>query len=236
LWKHPPVLPASLERLSRDLSDDDLLLDVGGWGKPLNRADWVIDVMPYETRGRLGSDGAGPERFSADTWTVRDICDREPWPFEDGQFDFVVCSHVLEDIRDPLFVCSELQRVAKAGYIEVPSRLEEQSWGVQGDWVGWGHHHWIIERDGDRLDFLFKPHMLHAREEFFFLPEFHQSLTEEQRVERLWWSGGFETNELFLFEHGELDAHLADFVSRHLELSGAQPAGRRAQLKRLLGR
>ena len=78
--------------------------------------------------------------------------------------------------------------------------------------------------------------MLHAREEFFFPPEFHQSLTEEQRVERLWWSGRFETRELFLFEVGELDAHLAGFVSRQLEKTGAQPAGRRAQLRRLLGR
>ena len=230
------MLAASLERLERELGPDDLLLDVGGWAKPLNRADWVIDVMPYETRGLLGSDGSGPERFSADTWIVRDICDREPWPFDDGQFDFVVCSHVLEDIRDPMFVCSELQRVAKAGYVEVPSRLEEQSWGVQGGWVGWAHHHWIVEGDGDRLDFLFKPHMLHAREEFFFPSEFHRALSEEQRIESLWWSGGFETRELLLFEPGQLDAHLSSFVARHLEEVGLQPGGRRAQLKRLLGR
>ena len=138
------------------------------WAKPLNRADWVIDVMPYETRGLLGSDGDGPERFSADTWVQHDICDREPWPFADDQFDFVVCSHVLEDIRDPLWVCCGASRVAKAGYIEVPSRLEEQSRGVQGDWVGWGHHHWLIELEGDRFDFLFKPHIIHSREEFWF--------------------------------------------------------------------
>jgi hypothetical protein len=192
--------------------------------------------MPYETRGLLGSDGEGPERFTADRWIARDICDREPWPFEDDQFDFAVCSHVLEDIRDPLLVCSELQRVAKAGYVEVPSRLEEQSWGVQGDWVGWGHHHWIVEREGDRLDFLFKPHMLHAREEFFFPHEFHQTLTGEQRVERLWWSGGFQTRELLLFEPGQLDAHLAEFVTAHLGEAGRRPGGRRAQLRRLIGR
>src|SRR3712207_5372782 len=118
-----------------------------------------------------------------------DVCSSDLWPFDDAQFDFVVCSHVLEDIRDPLFVCSELQRVAKAGYIEVPSRLEEQSKGVQGDWVGWSHHHWIIELNDDRLDFLFKPHMLHTRDEFSFPPEFHQALNAEERVERLWWTG-----------------------------------------------
>lgn len=229
------MLPASLKRLEREIDHDDLLLDVGGWAKPLNRADWVIDVMPHETRGLLGSNGACPERFTADTWVVRDICDREPWPFEDGQFDFVVCSHVLEDIRDPLFACSELQRVAKSGYIEVPSRVEEQSWGVQGDWVGWAHHHWIIELNQGRLDFLFKPHMLHAREEFFLPHEFHKTLTEEHRVERLWWSGGIATREVLLFEPGQLDAHLADFVNLRLEESGVRPGGRRAKLKRLLG-
>ena len=230
------MLPASLERLEREIDPNALLLDVGGWGKPLTRADWVIDVMPYETRGLLGRDGSGPERFSADTWIVRDVCDREPWPFEEGQFDFAVCSHVLEDIRDPLFVCSELARVAKAGYVEVPSRLEEQSRGVQGDWVGWGHHHWIIERNENCLEFLFKPHILHARSEFSFPPEFHQGLSEEQRVEMLWWDGSLEAREVLLFEPGELDAHLSSFVERELTERGWETGGRRAKLKRVLGR
>jgi len=230
------VLSASLEQLERDIGDDILLLDVGGWAKPLNRADWVIDVMPFETRGMLGHDGEGPERFSAETWVVRDICDREPWPFDDAQFDFVVCSHVLEDIRDPLFVCSELQRVAKAGYIEVPSRLEEQSRGVQGDWVGWAHHHWIIELDGDRLDFLFKPHMLHSRSEFSFTPDFHASLGEGERVEKLWWTDSIEARELLLFEPGQLDAHLSEFVKQTIDERGWHGGGRRSQLKRMLGR
>ena len=230
------MLPASLERLEREIDPDSLLLDVGGWAKPLTRADWVIDVMPYETRGLLGRDGTGPERFSADTWIVRDICDREPWPFADGQFDFAVCSHVLEDIRDPLYVCSELARVAKAGYVEVPSRLEEQSRGVQGDWVGWGHHHWIIERNENCLEFLFKPHTMHAREEFSFPPDFHQSLSEEERVVTLWWQDSIEAREVLLFEPGQLDAHLSDYVERTMTERGWTGDGRRAKLKRVLGR
>ena len=67
-----------------------------------------------------------------DTWIQRDICDREPYPFDDDELDFVICSHTLEDVRDPIWVCSEMARIAKAGYIEVPSRLEEQSYGFQG--------------------------------------------------------------------------------------------------------
>jgi ubiquinone/menaquinone biosynthesis C-methylase UbiE len=49
--------------------------------------------------------GPLPEGFTRDTWVQRDICDHEPWPFEDRQFDFVVCSHTLEDVRDPVWVC-----------------------------------------------------------------------------------------------------------------------------------
>ena len=92
---------ASLERLKREIVADDLVLDVGGWIQPFTRADWVIDLMPYETRGRLGTQGDGDERFGPDTWVERDICHHEPWPFEDKQFDFVTCAHTLEDVRDP---------------------------------------------------------------------------------------------------------------------------------------
>ena len=36
--------------LSR-LSERDVVLDVGGWACPFNRANIVIDAEPYETRG-----------------------------------------------------------------------------------------------------------------------------------------------------------------------------------------
>ena len=57
------MLAASLARFERETPDDALVLDVGSWGRPLARADWVIDVMPYETRGLYGRDGDGAERF-----------------------------------------------------------------------------------------------------------------------------------------------------------------------------
>ena len=88
------------------LSDEDLVLDVGGWADPFVRADWVLDLMPYETRGSLRrrARGARPERaLQPATWVQRDICDREPWPFADEQFDFAICAQTLEDVRDPVW-------------------------------------------------------------------------------------------------------------------------------------
>ena len=223
------MLEASRRRILDTLPDDAVVLDVGGWAKPLPRADWVIDLLPHETRGLYGIEGnAGQaERFSAATWVRRDICDRGPWPFADDQFDFVVCSHTLEDVRDPLWVCSEMARVARAGYVEVPSRLEEQTYGVQGPWVGWGHHHWLCEVDGNRIEFVFKHHILHGRPEMHVPHRAWEAAAPEDRVASLWWEGSFAFGERIFIGEGELDAYLADFAAGHGAGAAGDPPRRR---------
>jgi len=224
------MLASSVQRILDRVPDDAVVLDIGGWGRPFTRADWVLDLMPYETRGLYGSDGNGPERFTADTWLQRDVCDRQPYPFETDQVDFVVCSHTLEDVRDPLWVCSEMQRVARTGYIEVPSRLEEQSYGFQGPWVGWGHHHWLIDRVDDGLEFVFKHHVLHGRDSDHFPAGFRDTLSDEERVLTLWWEGSFAARERVFTSAEELNPYLSDFVQREL---GTRPKPARRKLSRL---
>ena len=51
--------------------------------------------------------------------------DNKRLPFEDKEFDFVVASHVIEHVEDVSFFISELERVSKKGYIELPSKLED---------------------------------------------------------------------------------------------------------------
>lgn len=207
------MLASSRERILGLLDADDLVLDVGAGASPFARADWVLDLMPYEQRGLYGDPpDPGSERFTADTWVRRDICEREPWPFADGQFDFTICSHTLEDVRDPVFVCSELIRVSRAGYIEVPSRLEEQSRGVHGPWVGWSHHRWLIDVEGDEIVFVHKPHLLHARSTDHFPAGFGESLSTAERVQCLWWEDRFSYAERIFLDAPSLDAYLAEFV------------------------
>ncbi|MEA2375554.1 MAG: hypothetical protein QOD53_2017 [Thermoleophilaceae bacterium] len=198
------MLASSKERLLARLGDDELVLDVGGGAKPFARSDWVLDLLPYD--GRTPVPG---ERFTRETWVQRDACDRQPWPFADGQFDFAVCSHTLEDVRDPVWICSELVRVARAGYVEVPSRLEEQSWGVIGPWVGWSHHRWLVDVSDDAIEFVHKPHALHGREFAHFAPGFAERLSDEERVQRLWWEGSFSFGERVLMDADEANAYLA---------------------------
>ncbi|NQW05123.1 MAG: methyltransferase domain-containing protein [Acidobacteria bacterium] len=113
------------------LSPTDVVLDTGGWASPFNRANFILDTEPYETRGFYRTFGGAPfqgpteESFTEATWIRRDICERTPYPFADKPIDFVICSQTLEDIRDPLWVCQEMMRIGKRGYIETPSRVAE---------------------------------------------------------------------------------------------------------------
>ena len=46
-------------------------------------------------------------------------------PFENNHFDFVITSHVMEHVQDLSFFISEVERVSKKGYIELPTKLED---------------------------------------------------------------------------------------------------------------
>jgi hypothetical protein len=115
-------------------------------------------------------------------------------------------------------------RVAKAGYIEVPSRLEEQSYGVQGPWAGWGHHHWLVDVEPGRLRFTFKHHVMHNRASDHFPPGFHERLSQVDRVSCLWWEGAFDFEEQVFVDPEEVDRYLADFVKLNLSVYPALEA------------
>jgi len=206
--------------LSR-LAPDDLVLDVGGWACPFNRAQWILEEQPFDTRGFYRTFGGPPsqggerEWFMPETWVQRDICDRAQWPFADKQFDFVICSHTLEDLRDPIWVCSELLRVGRRGYIEVPSRAFESCLGVERPGqAGLSHHRWLIEIDGARLRFLQKYHMIHAERRFALPASYRRYLTPESSVQWLWWEDQFEFEEVT--RHGLLvqERELEQFVAK----------------------
>ncbi len=205
------MLAEHRELLGERLPDDALVLEVGGWASPFARADWMLDLMPHATRGIYDYDReceAPRERFDAERWVVRDICDRAPWPFGDGQFDFVVCGHTLEDVRDPVWVCAEMARVARAGFVEVPSCLEERTWGVEGPWVGRHHHRWFVVPADGGLEFVLKPHDLHAR------PELHVALADLEarpaadRVTALWWTDALPARERVFLQARDFRAWL----------------------------
>lgn len=148
-----PLLTRALEELPTSCR----ILDAGGWFQPAPIATDVVDLMPYETRGGcLRPDPLPAERFCRATWHQVNFL--EPslhLPFADHAFDFSICSQTIEDLSRPEPLLRELRRVSKAGCIECPSRLAEQTIGVRDRIMqnqGHPHHHWIVEATSTVLD------------------------------------------------------------------------------------
>ena len=123
----------------------------------------MLDIVPYSQRQPGPLSASEPERFTEKSWHVGDICDPKIWePFEDGSFDFVLCTQTLEDLRDPIGVCAQMVRVGKRGYLEVPSRLRECTRErPEIPLAGWNHHRWIVDFVDGELVFTAKMQWAH---------------------------------------------------------------------------
>lgn len=211
----------NVSEILNQIQEEQLVIDIGGWAQPFARANYVIDIMPYETRGMFGTVGEGKERFSKDTWVVRDLCDRTPFPFEDKSADYVICSHTLEDCRDPLYVCSEINRIGKRGYIEVPSRFIESTIGVASQkYCGYSHHRWLVEIEGHEVIFAFKPHMMHEHWKYHIPKRSLRGISERDRVAYLFWEGSFSFRERIVIAPEDQMNELKSFV----ESQGVYPS------------
>lgn len=209
-------------KIFNQLKDSDLVLDVGGWHAPLNRADYIIDLMPFATRNQVGASGTHfwpRERFTQETFIQQDICEG-PWPFNDKQFDFVFCSNTVEDLRDPLAVCREMIRVGKAGFLEVPSRFVESTRGVERPfYCGYYHHRWLCEIENNAIYFQFKPAQLHAYRRFYFRKPWFKKPNPKYGAVSLFWTNSFSFQERILIERSEVQAELIRFKEKLKDLT-----------------
>ncbi len=95
----------------------DRVLDIGPGSSPFPRADVLLErrySTDDEYKRQCGDDGM----FSLDPRVV--FYDGGKLPFSDGEFDYVICSHVLEHVENVEEFCAEIFRVGKAGYFEYP--------------------------------------------------------------------------------------------------------------------
>lgn len=183
--------------IADNLPKDFKVLDVGGAIAPFKRANYIIDILPYEQISWTQQRGSGVTQVTKENYTQHDICSREPWPFTDKQFDYVFCSHVLEDIRDPIWVCSEIIRVSKAGYIEVPSRLFETTFNLEaGGLSGACHHRWLTDVFENKLRFTFKHFYIHFP--FINKNRKHIEQHQDEMLLRIEWKDSFEFYENWL--------------------------------------
>jgi SAM-dependent methyltransferase len=111
------------------------VLEVGGGHRPHPRAHVVVDKYTDSNFHR-----SGDLRILKNQTFLE--ADGENLPFKENEFDYVICSHVLEHVENPNKFLSEQFRVASAGYIETPSLLGEILYARES-------HKWIIQEIDD---------------------------------------------------------------------------------------
>jgi SAM-dependent methyltransferase len=110
-YKRNKIIKASLG------ADMKVIGDFGCGHFANKHANVLVDFAQSDDEQRGGFKVAS----GSDARTFHDLNLNEfPYPFKEKEFDFIICSHVLEHLDDPVRVCAEFSRIAKAGYIEVP--------------------------------------------------------------------------------------------------------------------
>ena len=185
------------------------ILDVGGGASPYPKATEILDLFDRDFVKQF-SYGDDSLPFGSKTWTKFDICSRELWPYGDETFDFSICSHTLEDIKDPLWVCKELTRVSKAGYIEFPSRYQESIHGlVYRGVTGWPHHRWMIEERSGNLLLIPKLHHMNTRSHLSLPLSFRSHKSSGNTS--IFWDGSFNAFELLIYVEDNQREYIAQF-------------------------
>jgi SAM-dependent methyltransferase len=102
----------------KSIKPTDRVLEIGPGGTPHPRSDVFLEKI-YETEEAWQSQRGGMPRLKSDKQMV--FYDGGKFPFKDREFDYVICSHVIEHVDDVEFFLSELFRVAPKGYLEYPT-------------------------------------------------------------------------------------------------------------------
>lgn len=105
-------------KLIQSIKASDRVLEIGPGGSPHPRSDIFLEYefdSPTLTEAQRGYD----KPLVTDKPII--YCRSQEFPFEDQEFDYILCSHVIEHVLDVDQFVSEICRVGKAGYLEYPT-------------------------------------------------------------------------------------------------------------------
>ncbi len=111
----------------KSIEKNDKVLEIGPGATPHPRSDVFLELKYESIEERIAQSGnVGVIQ------TVKPIVyyDGKEFPFDDNEFDYVICSHVLEHVYEPEKMVAELTRVSRKGYIEFPTIYYEFIWNI----------------------------------------------------------------------------------------------------------
>jgi len=99
------------------IKNSDKVLEVGPGGLPHPRSDVFLELkFDSEEEEKKQRGNADKPEYNKPVIYY----DGKTFPFKDDEFDYIICSHVLEHVENVDEFLSELKRVAPNGYIEYP--------------------------------------------------------------------------------------------------------------------
>lgn len=102
----------------KSVESSDRVLEIGPGGTPHQRSDVFLELRYDDPALFKRQRGNAPE-LSTDKPVV--YYDGGEFPFVDKEFDYVICSHVLEHVPNVELFLSELVRIGRKGYVEYPT-------------------------------------------------------------------------------------------------------------------
>ncbi|MCL5784050.1 MAG: class I SAM-dependent methyltransferase [Patescibacteria group bacterium] len=96
----------------------DKVLEIGPGGTPFTRSDVFLELR-YKNQKEAKFQRGNTKKLKTNKPVV--YYDGGRFPFLDKEFDYVICSHVLEHVEDVGLFLLELFRIARKGYIEYPT-------------------------------------------------------------------------------------------------------------------
>lgn len=122
-----------------NIKSTDRVLEIGPGGDPYWRSDVLLEKK-FNTPVEYAEQRGFTEELKTDKVVV--YYDGGTFPFSDNEFDYVICSHVLEHVDDVDSFLSEVSRVGRAGYLEYPTIYYEYLYNFSV------HKNILLNRDG----------------------------------------------------------------------------------------
>tara|TARA_X000001036_G_scaffold157161_1_gene149258 strand:+ start:1603 stop:2247 length:645 start_codon:yes stop_codon:yes gene_type:complete len=115
-------------------------------------------------------------------------------PFKDKEFDYIILSHVMEHVPNLIEFKKEIERIGKAGYIELPTKLNDNIvFGCDGEIDG---HKWWFEFD-DEKQLLLYTKKVDAIEKFLSVAQVwkFQNYYEDSFILQFYWEDKIDLHE-----------------------------------------
>ncbi len=130
----------------KSIKATDLVLEIGPGATPYWRSDVFLEKR-YENKQEYIAQTGHVGELHTEKQVV--FYDGDRFPFEDKEFDYVICSHVLEHVENPDLFLKEIQRVGKMGYLEFPTLYYDYIYNFP-------EHPMLLNYDGETIKWMRK--------------------------------------------------------------------------------